>query len=175
MTPPDVSQIDFVQLLKYGAIGISLVCLLTAFWNNQSLTLKASTIPPETLDRLLAHARWTMKFSFACLIAAILIEGISHFSAPITVRVSVVPSNLDSDLQRIRTLKVIGEPVRIQVGSEARDIELKNGTGQIQVGPNTTLLVYVDGMWSAFKDLDGIAYGQQQHSLGTAGVLEPKP
>jgi hypothetical protein len=176
MNASSASQFDFVAVLKYGAIGISLVCLLTAFWNNQILARRAGNIPQETLARLLTHAKWTMKFSFACLLAAIAIEAVDHFYAPITVRIGVVPANLDSDVQRIRSVKVDGEPVWLQVAADPTHVALKNGSGEIKVTPNATVVVYVEGIWSAVKDLDGLAYGQQQRALDTAGgTLEPRP
>jgi hypothetical protein len=175
MSAASASSFDFVAVLKYGAIGISLVCLLTAFWANQSLARRAGEIPEETLATLLTHAKWTMKYSFACLLAAILIEGVSHFYVPITVRIGVVPANLDSDVQRIRSVKVDGDPVWLQVAADPKHVELKNGSGEIKVTPNATVVVYVDGIWSVVKDLDGLAYGQQQRALDTAGgTLEPR-
>jgi hypothetical protein len=167
-----VGTSNLLEVLKYGAIGISLACLLLAFWNNQALAARASALPEKVLHELLSHARWTMKYSFACLMAAIVIEVIGRYDAPIELSVGIVPSNLDVDAKRIRSLPEISSPVRLQVGTETFD--LPNGSLKVRVGPNTTLLIYVDGIWSAVKDLDGIVYGQQQIASGRAGTLEPK-
>ncbi len=175
MTEPALSQFNFIDVLKYGAIGISLVCLLLAFWSNQSLARGAARLPEDTLKNLLAHARWTMKFSFACLLAAVAIEAVGHFYIPITLQVEIVPSNLESDAKRMRSLKDIAQPIRVEVAPSTSEVKLTNGSARVSVAANSTILVYVDNMWSAVKTLDNVAYGSQQQANGAAGTLEPHP
>jgi hypothetical protein len=162
-------QLSLIDALRYGAIGISFICLILAFLANQNLTRDAQTLPERTLTKLLAHAKWTMAFSFACLVAAIAIEFADRWAIPVTMRISVVPP---IDVGRLHYLRAQPLPVHVQVGADA-PIEL-SGSQKLLIPPDTTLLVDVDGMWEAVKDLDGDLYGQQKRTSHSGGVVEPK-
>jgi len=171
MTEAAVPGFNLIDALKYGAIGISFVCLLLAFWSNQTLLKKAGGLQKQVLDALVAHSRWTMKFSFVCLLAAIAIEGVDHFSLPVTVKFKIVPSTLDLDVKQIRSPIPMPLPMHVEVSTLNGDVPLDNG---VPVAPGSTVIIYVDQLWNAVKQLDSIVYGQQQRTTNTAGIVEPK-
>ena len=159
-----------IGFLKYGAIGVSMACLILAFWTNFNLTRRAQHLQPDALKGLIDYGKWTMKFSVLCLLIAAAVELASHFELPTALVVDVSPTDLEADAKRVH-LSRIDKPLRLRFAGG--DVSLLNGAGRIMVTRGSTLYVNLDAMWSALKATDDIAYGERERANGNGNTVDP--
>lgn len=162
-----------LDALKYGAIGVSLACLILAFANSRDLNKCAAQLSENKLKHLTAHSRWTMVFAALCLVSAVGVEALEHRQRPVTLSVDVHPSDFIDRAKTLAPLQGVPTPVLIRVAGSADEVQIQKGTGQLRVNNGSTLSINFESMFYAIAQLEAVQIGEQRRQVQKAGIVEP--
>lgn len=164
----------WLDVLKYGAIGVSLACLILTFANSKDLNKRAAQISENKLKHLTAHSRWTMAFAALCLVSAVVVEALEHRQRPVLLSVDVHPSDFLDRARTLAPLQGVPQPVLIRVAGSADEVRIQKGTGQLHIRHGSTLSINFESMFYAIAQLEAVNTGEHRRRLQQTGIVEPR-
>ena|ERR1700688_3139731 len=166
---------EFVELAKLGAYGVTIALMVMAFRWNSVLTKTAKGLSIDRIKALTSQARWTMVIAGVTFVLAAGVELVKVWSLPREVGVQVEPHDLEKISHQLALLAGVAEPIRIGVAGAPAPILIKDGTGQVSLASGNTLSVDIHEIMTAMQLADARDQGARALLEGKAGATEPSP